>query len=594
MRVLRTKDRPWRFATNSVEEINSNGGRVRCRVCSKSLVDKRSLQIHLRLHYADKRYQCSICHKSYIYVSALKSHIASHGKFGSNYQCPFCKKQFGSPKQLLRFKKHLQNVEKFAKLCRRCQKWFKWICEWENHACIGLENNTVNCFMTGYASVEGANKPPGDARDVQAISNVTSGEYIDASINGMGPTMDNLVSVKAIKFGGDDVETDLGPSFEVIGDTAAPLMNVGAGVEGNDIGLFTTPVEEVHSVENTDGHCAVAEESVNGTTDTRYQCSICHKTYIYSVALISHIALHAKIECGYKCPFCKKQFGKLQFRKHLKIDPQLTKFLCCVCQKRFKWRCEWDNHECSSQDTYTENDFMKKYSIADSALSTNKPSGDFGDVRPMCNDASGEINQVDDSVNGMTPNMDNLVSAKPIRISKDDPDLGLEPSSEDIGDMVAPLKNSGCGTWPTGVGGSGNAAFTNSVKIVQPVEPTDGHCAQTNGSANGTTDKPYQCPICPRAYIRWVALISHIASHAKIESGHQCPFCKNDFKPGKLRFKKHLQFDPNLTKFVCGLCQKRFQWKCEWENHACSGHKNDVANGFMKGYSIVESLVGTT
>ena len=593
VRVLRTKDRPWRYATNFVEEISSNGDRVRCHVCSKSLLNRYSLQVHLQQHYGDKRYQCSICHKSYTYATALKSHIASHGRIGYNYQCPFCKKHFVSQQQKARFLKHLENVENFAKLCRMCQRWFQWICEYENHVCIGQKNNTVDCFMTAYSSVEGANKPSGDTGDVQAIFNDTSGEMnqIDASVNGMGPTMDNLVSVKPIRFGGDDVETDLGPSFEVIGDMVAPLMNYGAGVEGDDIGLFTNPVQEVHSVENTDGPCAVAEESVNATPDTLYQCSICHKAYVCRVALISHIALHAKIECGYQCPFCKKHFGKVRFRKHLKIDPPLTKFVCWLCQKRFQWRCEWDNHECSGQETNTENDFMKEYSIDESVLSTNKPSGDFRDA--ISNDASGEINQVDGSVNGMKPNMDNLVSAKPIRISKDDSDLDLE-TSDDIGDMVAPFKNSECGTWPTGVGGSGDAPFTNSVKVVQPMEPTDGHCAQTKGSANGTTDKPYQCSICPKAYVCRVALISHIASHAKIESGYQCPLCKKHFKPGKLWFRKHLKIDLNLTKFVCGLCQKRFQWRCEWENHACSGHENDVDNGsIMKGYSIFESVVST-
>ena len=62
-----------------------------------------------------------------------------------------------------------------------------------------------------------------------------------------------------------------------------------------------------------------------------------------------------------------------------------------------------------------------------------------GDVRTMSNDASGEINQVDSSVNGITPTMDNLVSVKPTGFSGDDVEPSLDWSSEDIRLIVAPL-----------------------------------------------------------------------------------------------------------------------------------------------------------
>ena len=286
------------------------------------------------------------------------------------------------------------------------------------------------------------------------------------------------------------------------------------------------------------------------------------------MALISHIALHTKIESGYQCLFCEKHFGNLRFRKHLKFDLTLTKFVCCLCQKRFHWKCEWETHACSGLENDADNGFMPEYSRIESVVDTSNPSGDFGDVQGMSNDASGD--SVNDSVDRMGLAIGNSFSVKPIGFSEDDAETGLDSPVVDFGDMVATLKNFGCGTGQIGDESSGIKLFPKPSEVIQPVEQYAGHHTLSKESSNGTIDKPV-LDMPQNVHMQGAIDISHsVVCQNRVRS--PVSILQKHFQSGKLRSKKHLQFDLNLTKFVCWSCQK---------------------NGFITGYSIVESVLGT-
>lgn len=80
------------------------------------------------------------------------------------------------------------------------------------------------------------------------------------------------------------------------------------------------------------------------TTDERFRCSICAKTFHTQRLLNRHIKSHSNIK-QYLCSYCGKGFNDtFDLKRHTRIHTGVRPFKCDVCSKSFTQRCSLESH----------------------------------------------------------------------------------------------------------------------------------------------------------------------------------------------------------------------------------------------------------
>lgn len=92
------KDLDYIFEENDLEEktitdkAKKVNGRLMCHICDKSLADKRTLKLHIRLHTGKNLKKCLTCGRGFAKQSHLSRHMQSHLK--KEYACDYCDEKF--------------------------------------------------------------------------------------------------------------------------------------------------------------------------------------------------------------------------------------------------------------------------------------------------------------------------------------------------------------------------------------------------------------------------------------------------------------------------------------------------------------------
>ncbi|XP_029651097.1 zinc finger protein 200-like [Octopus sinensis] len=80
------------------------------------------------------------------------------------------------------------------------------------------------------------------------------------------------------------------------------------------------------------------------TTDEKFRCSLCSKTFHTQRLLNRHIKSHSNIK-QYLCSYCGKGFNDtFDLKRHTRIHTGVRPFKCELCGKSFTQRCSLESH----------------------------------------------------------------------------------------------------------------------------------------------------------------------------------------------------------------------------------------------------------
>lgn len=128
-----------------VERAQCVNGRWVCEICTKTLADRATLKLHIRVHLGIGLLKCDLCPKSFAKKSFLQFHMKSHE--ARDFPCPKCDSVLNSRRAL---RDHTADIHKEAKtertfMCEICSKVFNRINTLNQHRLTHSDEKRFKC-----------------------------------------------------------------------------------------------------------------------------------------------------------------------------------------------------------------------------------------------------------------------------------------------------------------------------------------------------------------------------------------------------------------------------------------------------------------
>lgn len=322
----------------NVDYIKDDDGKYVCQICNKKLVDKKGLNLHVRLHTGENLKRCNICNRGeyrrwlaegfqlkfrfvlgFIKSDHLRRHLLIHER---SVNCEYCEETFLSRTD---YKNHLrdehedemeEDMEKPLKsqrplrtahltaICKICDKKFQRIATLRTHL-------NQHLMSTAFDDVDVKNKiflfNPLDI-DLEKSSSAELHGYLRNRL----------------------AENDCDKFYQIISR------------DGHEMLLSDSESEDENEPGPPDDRIELALDR-EAMPKKFYTCTLCPKTFKRSKESVGHMMLehlHELPSFVDKCITCSKSFpNTYTLHKHLKsqCENKSKKLNCNVCNKKFMW-----------------------------------------------------------------------------------------------------------------------------------------------------------------------------------------------------------------------------------------------------------------
>ncbi|XP_060795897.1 zinc finger protein 646 [Neoarius graeffei] len=543
----------------------------KCDMCEKTYRHHGSLINHKKTHQMGI-FECSVCFKQFNNLAALTSHQRIHSKTRAppSTVSPFTPETYtdSTSEQVSNV---LQNGATNIHFCHLCQSAFPNDDEFQNH--IMLHNSSSVSFELP------ASTPEDHPFSYSINQSPESNPYPSSSDT---PPLPPLLD-KAVDYDQTQGPMENGHVYvpHTIGDEPTLL-----DTQGEHLALPLENLNPEHLEQATDD-----KQDQPGSSDRRFKCHICGKSYRHAGSLINHKRSH---QTGiFQCSICHKNYPHLAaLRSHLRIHKGRPSMVIPTAEgdwlsseplthenQHGGFPHEGDVsrilglpqdlgdsvHMNSDEENINELDGSEFQEQFDSSFSEDRhmdlPQDETLMERHMCADCGNTFTDIAGIKSHMCPLLNQQYQSNSI-----DPDCEVDFKTADYKHAVG---DSGEQMAFEGHNGSDLAYFQDAMHDQMMNDNEDKlHCKNGDEEEEDDDGEMYQCSVCGNHYTSMRELRSHLRGHTQIHgtpstsgpSSMSSLEAEKDDEPGQVQ-----QGDCDLI--ICSTCGESFTKKQDLVAH---------------------------
>lgn len=490
------------------------GGRYQCEMCEKSLADRRTFLLHMRLHLGKNLKHCDICNRGFAKQNHLDRHKLTHS---STTTCQYCSEEFETKKQM---KQHSCDELEQHKKMKKAEK----MKERKNEIQLKKEKATDSTKVERHKTVVNAKSLEEEERILKTAKK-TNGRI-------QCPICPRTLSHrKILKF---HIRSHLGKNL-----VYCEICNRGFA-KGSNLNRHML----IHLTTNSDEEARIIQNATQD--DGRFNCPYCGKLFLDRQSFRLHIRVHVS-----------KNDDELQPTGEVRSNDS----------PEIETKVENEDPDCD-QDMKTVRNDLSRNQINKTMLNVwAQSNGPKKCVCLLCNESFTRISKLKDhmswhmsdvrSLDGIDFSVKHEVLAKFSGFERDNPNLAY-----DIHKGLLENPNQLPKTY----------RITNEYgwELTLSDSETD--------SEEDLNHPKHNCGQCGQIFDRLHKLCYHMKHDHDIEQFQQfkCAFCMQNF-PNSLVLQKHLQqqCDNKSKNVVCTKCYGRFHWRSSLEVHLAKYHGMD-------------------
>ncbi|KAJ8928891.1 hypothetical protein NQ314_018462 [Rhamnusium bicolor] len=347
------------------EYTHFNCRNYKCDKCEKAFKTNTNLRTHHLIVHTDPslwKYVCHICNKRFPQKSNHDQHIRRHiGE--KNFICPLCKKPFASKSEMQEHVSFHSNVRAYK--CDHCGKEYRKKHTYDVHLAKvhGVGNTRIPvrekkhachiCPSRFYDRLKLARHLFHTFRETCIKSNIIRNEILKQQLEDINEFKSEVYDIKPEdnqnnfeNEADNDIKEDDEDENEYDNDDPNDSSCSDEDNKNSKLNLKSEIVEVKLFIITSYSLCSIEEPSPpkRRRKVLRFQCEKCPNSYVSSTILVKHCVEEHEMKSKNVRPFACTRCSSRSHKLVVHTDPQLWKYFCQICNKRFPIKSNYDCH----------------------------------------------------------------------------------------------------------------------------------------------------------------------------------------------------------------------------------------------------------